>query len=337
MLDVNISQQRLNKILNKIKQAKVLVVGDLMLDEFIWGAVSRISPEAPVPVVLVNRSSFMPGGSCNVANNISSLGGEAYVCGIIGQDQTGAMLMDELKERGVNTDGVFIDDSRPTIKKTRIIAHHQQVVRVDRETDALVKGPVLEKIIHFLERSIKNIDGIVIEDYGKGLIQPKLIKRIIALANKYKKIVAVDPKEEHFPYYKGATVITPNQHEAEVAVSVKIKDEESIIAAGKKLLTKIKCKAALITLGEKGMALFQKNKKFVRIPTVAREVFDVSGAGDTVVASFALAKVSGASMTEAAYISNVAAGIVVGKLGVATVVQEELKREIRFLQNRGLK
>ena len=334
MLNININQQRLNKILSKFKQAKILVVGDLMLDEFVWGGVSRISPEAPVPVVLVNRSSFMPGGACNVVNNLRSLGGEVYACGVIGQDQAGAVLVDGLKERAINTEGVLIDASRPTIKKTRIIAQHQQVVRVDREVNGLVEAVLLEKIIHFIEKIIKDINAVIIEDYGKGLIQPKIIKRIIALATRHKKIVIVDPKEEHFSYYKRVTLITPNQHETEAAASIKITDEGSLKAAADKLINKLKCKALLITLGEKGMALFEKGKKIVRIPTVAREVFDVSGAGDTVAASFTLAKVSGASMKEAAYISNIAAGIVVGKLGVAVVTPQELKKQIRVLQGR---
>ncbi len=330
---ININQQQAHKIISRFSKAKVLVIGDLMLDEFIWGTVSRISPEAPVPVVLVNRSSFMPGGACNVANNIRSLGGQVNICGVLGRDRTADMLMDELKLRGVNTDGVLTDEARPTIKKTRIIAHHQQVVRVDWEADTPVKEPVLDKIILFIEKTIKDIDAVIIEDYGKGLIQPKLIKHTIKLANRYKKIVAVDPKEEHFSYYKNVTVVTPNQHEAEVGSSVKIKDEPSVSLAGEKLLKKLKCRAALITLGEKGMALFQEGKKYIRIPTVAREVFDVSGAGDTVIACFTLANVSGANMQEAAYISNIAAGVVVGKLGVATVDQKELIAKIKSLQN----
>jgi D-glycero-beta-D-manno-heptose-7-phosphate kinase len=328
---------RINKVINSFKNARILVVGDLMLDEFIWGTVSRISPEAPVPVVLVNRSSFMPGGACNVLNNIRALGGQVYACGIIGQDQTGAILIDELRERAINTEGVLIDPLRPTTKKTRIIAHHQQVVRVDTEVEGLVKGVFLERIIHFAEEKVKDIDAVIIEDYGKGLIQPKLIKRVIKAAKRYKKIIAVDPKEEHFSYYKGATLITPNQHEAEIATSIKMKDEEAIKKAGNKLLNKLGCKAALITLGEKGMALFEKNKRFVRIPTLAKEVFDVSGAGDTTIATFILANVSGASMKEAAYISNVAAGIVVGKLGVAVVATDELKAVIAEIQRKPLR
>jgi len=338
MKSINITHQRLNKILSKFKQARILVVGDLMLDEFIWGTVSRISPEAPVPVVWVNRSSFMPGGACNVVNNIRALGGEVYACGVIGQDSAGAMLIDELRERAINTEGVLIDTSRPTIKKTRIIAHHQQVVRVDREGNGLVKSVLLEKIIHFIKKAIENVDAVIIEDYGKGLIQPKLIRRVITLAKKYEKIIVVDPKEEHFSYYKGVTLVTPNQHEAEVATSIKIKDEDSLKKVANKLIGKLKCKALLITLGEKGMALFQGSlssrqagREFTKIPTVAREVFDVSGAGDTVVASFTLAKASGGSMKEAACISNIAAGIVVGKLGVAVVTPQELRKEARTI------
>ncbi|MFH0731986.1 MAG: D-glycero-beta-D-manno-heptose-7-phosphate kinase [Candidatus Omnitrophota bacterium] len=323
--------QQANKIISGFRNAKVLVIGDLMLDEFIWGDVSRISPEAPVPVVKVSRSSYMPGGSCNVVNNINALGGEVYACGIIGQDQTGALLIDELRERAINTEGIFIDKSKPTIKKTRIIAQHQQVVRVDREVEGQADNFLLNKIFDFIQKKASLVDAIVIEDYGKGLIQPKLIKFVIRLASKYKKIVVVDPKEENFQYYKGVTLVTPNHHELETATSIKVKDRDSLKKACVKLLNMLKCKAVLATLGDRGMALLEDSMKFITIPTVAREVFDVSGAGDTVVASFTLAKLAGAKMREAAYISNVAAGIVVGKLGVAVVTPEELRAELKRL------
>ncbi|MBN1405487.1 MAG: bifunctional hydroxymethylpyrimidine kinase/phosphomethylpyrimidine kinase, partial [Candidatus Omnitrophica bacterium] len=255
-----------------------------------------------------------------------------YACGVVGQDTTGAMLIDELRERGINAEGIIVDSERPTIKKTRIIAHHQQVVRVDSEADIPIKRRLLDKLTNFIEEKIKDIDAVIIEDYGKGLIQPHLIKRIVSMGKKYKKIIAVDPKEEHFSYYKGVTVVTPNQHEAEIAASIKIKDEPSVQKAAKRLMDKLKCKAVLITLGEKGMALLEEGGKFNRVPTVAREVFDVSGAGDTAIATLTLAKVAGATMQEAAYISNAAAGIVVGKLGVAVVDPDELKKAIKFLQ-----
>lgn len=329
MTKAKLSQPRIHKILSKFNKAKVLVIGDLMLDEFIWGSVSRISPEAPVPVVLIDKSSFMPGGASNVMNNIRSLGGQVYACGVIGQDQNGAILADELRQRAVNTDGIFVEPLKPTIKKTRIIAQHQQVVRVDKETHGLISPEVHSRISNFIEKVIKDVDAVIIEDYGKGLIQPKLIKHVIKLAKQNKKIIAVDPKEDHFSYYKGVDIVTPNLHEASSASHTKIKDKQSLEIAAGKIIKKLSCKALLITLGEQGMALFESGKRMVQIPTIAREVFDVSGAGDTVIALFTLAKSVGASMKEAAYISNVAAGIVVGKLGVAVVKPQELKRQLK--------
>jgi len=315
---------RYKKIIGNFSKAKVLVVGDLILDEFIWGDVSRISPEAPVPVVWVKKESFMPGGASNVANNLISLGAEVYAAGVIGDDEYGAILRSELEQKGINTKGVLIDNSRPTTLKTRVVAQHQQVVRIDRERVGALEDRTVASVASYIGRVIDDMDAVIIEDYGKGVITPKLLAKVVPLVKSKDKIISVDPKEEHFRYYKGITVITPNNHEAGRAVGFEIKDDETLKKAGEKLLARLNCRIALITLGENGMALFRKGKKMERIPTVAQEVFDVSGAGDTVIASYTLALASKPDPIRAAHIANCAAGIVVGKVGIAVVTPEEL-------------
>ncbi len=323
------SYTRLKSIVSEYKNKKILVIGDLILDEFIWGKVSRISPEAPVPVVWVDNESFMPGGAANVANNISSLGAKVYLVGVVGSDDRAAILRGELEHKGINTDGIITDATRPTTLKTRVIAHQQQVVRIDKERIGPVREKIVNKVVNYLKKSIDEIDAILIEDYGKGLITPKLLKSIIGLAKKYKKTISVDPKEEHFSFYRGVTVITPNYQEASRAVGFKISDKASLKKAGQILLNKFKVKIAIITLGEEGMAVFEKGKPPKRIPTIAQEVYDVSGAGDTVISSLTLSLASGATPMQAAHIANCAAGIVVGKVGISVVGEDELIARIR--------
>ncbi|MCM8790929.1 MAG: D-glycero-beta-D-manno-heptose-7-phosphate kinase [Candidatus Omnitrophica bacterium] len=327
MTDKNFAAYR--KIVERFKNIKVMVIGDLILDEFIWGEVSRISPEAPVPVVWVKKESFMPGGASNVANNLRSLGADVYLVGIIGDDERGAILKGELDQKGIHTEGVLTDSSRPTILKTRVVAHHQQVVRIDKEKIDRLHDGMVETIVDHAKATIKNVDAVIIEDYGKGLITPSLLSRVVPLARRYKKIIAVDPKEEHFRYYRGISLITPNHHEAAKAVGFEIKDDSTLKKAGQRLLNMLECKIALITLGENGMAVFQKGKAMKHIPTVAQEVFDVSGAGDTVIATYTLSLAAGADPVCSAHISNYAAGIVVGKVGIAVVTPDELLDRIR--------
>lgn len=317
------------KTVLNFKKASVLVIGDLMLDEFIWGEVTRISPEAPVPVVWVKKESFMPGGASNVANNLRSLGAEVHVVGVVGDDEHGAILRGELEQKGIRTEGILTDGSRPTILKTRVVAHHQQVVRIDKEKKERLSDAMIAEMTAYVKRIIKDVDAVIIEDYAKGVITPALLRKILPLARRYGKIISVDPKEEHFNYYKGITVITPNNHEAARAVGFEINGRETLKKAGTKLLSKLNCRMVLITLGENGMAVFQKNKPMKHIPTVAQEVFDVSGAGDTVIASYTLSLASGADPIAAAHISNCAAGIVVGKVGIAVVAPEELLSRIK--------
>jgi D-beta-D-heptose 7-phosphate kinase/D-beta-D-heptose 1-phosphate adenosyltransferase len=320
---------RLSKIISRFDESTVLVIGDLILDEFVWGQVSRISPEAPVPVVWVDKENFMPGGASNVASNISSLGGRAILAGTIGADSWGGILKSELMTKGIDVSGAITDAGRPTTLKTRIIAQHQQVARIDRERIEPLAARLSTKLVNYLTKRIDDVQAIVIEDYGKGVVTPRLLNAVIQLAKKKKKIITVDPKEEHFSYYKGVTAITPNQHETASAVGFPIKDDETLKKAGAQLLRQLNCKIALVTRGEQGMCLFQKGKRAISIPTATQDVYDVSGAGDTVISVFTLALSCGASPTEAAHIANCAAGIVVGKLGTATVTAEELKERLR--------
>lgn len=322
-------KSRLLDLLKRFKEARILVIGDFMLDQFVWGTVKRISPEAPVPVVEVQRESYMPGGALNVANNIRTLGGIVYPCGVVGRDLEGRMLVKTMRREGIETGGVIYDETRRTTLKTRIIAHSQQVVRFDREKAEDLSKEDLADIMRFIRRVIADTDVIIVEDYGKGVIQPALLGELLKLAKKHKTPVIVDPKEKHFSYYKGVTAITPNRKEAYGALeSSPGHDKLPLKEVGKKLLSKLSCEAVLVTLGEDGMALFEKDGSLTHIPTAAREVYDVSGAGDTVIAVFSMALAVGAKMKEAARISNIAAGIVVGKLGTATVTPEEIQRAL---------
>lgn len=329
----------LKRIINRFKRARILVVGDLILDEYIWGSVERISPEAPVPVIWANKRTYLPGGAANVANNISALGAKVALAGVVGGYKDSAILLSELKKRKINTSGIFTERTRHTTLKTRIIAGHQQMIRVDWEHTHALPAQLNRRIIRFVEDKIHNFDGIIIEDYGKGVINRQLLAELIEVARAHKKIITVDPKEEHFQYYRGVTAITPNRRELENAVrNIKIKDtsnsfrldserlfsDKDIDAAAGRILEYLNPESILVTLGEQGMKLFEKGGRIVHIPTVAREVFDVSGAGDTVISTFTLALCCGATKFEAANLANYAAGIVVGKVGTATTGRQEL-------------
>ena len=320
---------RLSDLLDRFSKAKVLVVGDFILDEFVWGTVERISPEAPVPVVNVVRESFVPGGALNVANNIRTLGARVYPCGVVGRDLRGRMLVKAIRKEGIDSGGVIYDDSRPTTLKTRVIAHSQQVVRFDREDTKELTSYDLKQVWDFIKRTLPEVDVVVIEDYGKGVVVPELLTQILKQAKALKKPVLVDPKEKNFSYYKGVTAITPNRKEA-IAAYGKVTNGQvpDLNDVGKELLKKFSCEAVLITLGEEGMMLFERGGEITKIPTAAQEVYDVSGAGDTVIGVFAMALAARATMKEAAVLSNLAAGIVVGKLGTATVTPKELKESL---------
>ncbi len=311
----------LKRIISNFKKSKILVIGDLVLDRYIWGKVSRISPEAPVPVVEVTGDNFLLGGAANVANNIVSLGGEVTVAGVAGNDRAGQVLRELIDGRGIGCE-VF-EDSRPTTIKTRVVAHNQQVVRFDREDRKAISIGILKNIMLFLGHAVHEHDAVIVSDYKKGVVSRSLIREIVKLAKQKRKLLAVDPKVGHFHFYKGVGLITPNVAEASQGSGVEIKDEKTLIRAGKTLLKRLSCGAVLITRGEEGMSLFEKDK-ITHIPTAARHVYDVTGAGDTVIAAFALAFASGATLQEAALIANHAAGIVVGEVGTAVVTPDKL-------------
>ena len=308
----------------KFSRTRVLVIGDLMFDEFLWGKVSRISPEAPVPVVWVERESAMPGGAANVANNIRALGGRVSLVGVAGRDRWGDALVKALTARQMGVGGV-VRVGRPTTVKTRVIAHHQQVVRVDREHAEPLAAPVVSRLIDAVARQLPGVDAVVIEDYGKGVVTRRLLEAVIPLVRAKRKIITVDPKQEHFDLYRGVTCLTPNRAEAGEAVGRELRTDADVRRAGEEILRRLHSEALLLTLGEGGMCLFERTGRRTMIPTVAQEVFDVAGAGDTVIAAFTLALASGATFERAARIANYAAGVVVGKVGVAVVTTPELR------------
>lgn len=325
-----INKKRALEIIGNFPRSRVLVIGDIMVDHFIWGYVSRISPEAPVPVVEVQSDNFMLGGCANVLNNIFSLGGKVYVTGVIGGDDMGERLLGEFRKRRIETDGIIIETNRPTTLKTRIVAHSQQVVRFDRESRRPIESGSIEKIIKYVKKVIDTLGAIVISDYNKGVISRPLLDGIREVISGKGITVCVDPKQNDFSLYRDFDIITPNHHEAGRAAGMEIIDGRDIVRIGRKLLEKFNFQALLITRGEEGMNLFERNDNTTHtaFPTEAREVFDVTGAGDTVIGVFALSVASGATFKEAAALANHAAGIAVGKVGTATITQDELREAL---------
>ena len=323
-------QNKLLNILDNFKNKKILVIGDIMLDKYIWGDVSRISPEAPVQVVNVLRETFEAGGAANVASNISALGGRALMAGITGNDGAGKILMDELKKKNIDVNGILIDKDRQTTQKVRILGKSQQLLRVDYENNEHIHVDLENAIISFVEKNIKNADVVVISDYAKGVITPEAGRKIMQLSKQNNKPIIVDPKPKHKEFYKDMTLITPNNAEASEMSGIEGESDETAIKMGNNLLKNLNANI-LITRGEKGMSLFEKNGSITSIPSKAREVYSLIGAGDTVVATIALAVASGADFREAAILSNIAAGIKVGKMGTASVSVEEIKKEVENL------
>ncbi len=318
------SPKVLRQYIARFPQASVLVIGDLILDHYIWGRVSRISPEAPVPVVHVDSESFKLGGAANVFNNILALGGKADLCGVIGSDESGRMLLKELGTTRAARGGVVIDQDRPTTRKSRVIAHNQQIVRYDVERRAELKPAMQRRILRYVESRLRELSCLVVSDYAKGVVSATLVSEIIRLATARGIPVVVDPKVEHFSYYKGATIITPNHLEATQAAGVHGDDDQANNEAGAIIRQRLGCQAVLITRGEKGMSLYEGEGVSWHIPTQARQVFDVTGAGDTVIGTLALALSTGASVRDAATLANHAAGIVVGMVGTATLSAQQL-------------
>jgi rfaE bifunctional protein kinase chain/domain len=321
---VEITEQQLKKLFSAIEGKRIAVVGDLMLDKYIWGSVKRISPEAPVPVVEVETEQAGLGGAANVAANIQSLGGTPLLVGVIGSDAAGKHLHQIFQEKNFPTEGIIIDQSRPTTTKTRIIAHNQHVVRIDHESRIEISPTIQHNILTFLHDNIDSIDGIILEDYNKGVMVQSLIKEMITLARKQKKIITVDPKFNNFFEYKDVTLFKPNRHETEEALSVRMKNENDIIVAGKKLMQRLGAENILLTRGEHGMTLFERDGSISHMATKARNVADVSGAGDTVIATMTLALAGSASPKEAATLANLAGGVVVGYVGIVPINKNEL-------------
>lgn len=305
-------------------EIRCLVIGDLMLDEYLWGRADRISPEAPVQVVDVIREELRLGGAGNVVHNLAALGAQVSVCSVVGEDQNGRELLAQFSNHKIDTSAIFADHDRRTSRKTRVVASHQQIVRIDRESREALPAAVERQLCLWIADHAHEHNVIVLSDYNKGVLTPLVIAAAITAAAKNGIPVLVDPKGTDFTRYSGATLLTPNRKEAEAASGITIKDDISLAKAAEAIMSAAALKHLLITRSEEGMSLFSKGGEIVHIPTVAREVFDVSGAGDTVLATLAVGIASGFSMAESARLANVAAGIAVGKLGTSTVTPQEI-------------
>jgi len=330
-IDYNYDRSLLKENIDRFPRARVIVIGDIIMDEYIWGDVSRISPEAPVPVVDVEHETKTLGGASNVIYNMATLGARPVLCGVIGDDRTGRQILNKVDQMGLKTDGMVVEPGRPTSIKTRIVAHNQQVVRFDRESKKNIGPESIEKILDFIGKNLDTIDAIVISDYGKGVISAPLMKGLrdlVRQASEGSIIIAVDPKTGNFEYYQEVDVITPNHHEAGSYCGFEIHDDDTLTQAGRKMLDELKCRSVLITQGKDGVTLFENGGEITHIPTVAKKVFDVTGAGDTVIGTFSLGLASGLDLKSAAVLSNFAAGIVVGEVGTSTVSAEELKKAV---------
>ncbi|MFQ6618522.1 MAG: D-glycero-beta-D-manno-heptose-7-phosphate kinase, partial [Fidelibacterota bacterium] len=322
---IRVKKDRLNEIIENFNGKKIIVFGDLMLDNYLWGTVVRISPEAPVPVVEINSISSRLGGAANVGNNIFSLGGMPVMVGVVGNDQAGESIKSKIKEDGLTIDGIFVDETRPTTLKTRIIAHNQHVVRTDLESKRAISPFLQKKILSYIKSIIDDVDAIILEDYNKGVIVPNLIKEVVELASSRSKIITVDPKFNNFFEFTDVTMLKPNVRETEDVMGVKLVSEEDVKRIGIEMLNRLQCKCLLLTRGEKGMTLFLNNSDITNIPTKARKVHDVSGAGDTVISTFTMALTGGASFLESAVLANYAAGKVCEEVGIVPIEVEKLR------------
>lgn len=323
---------RASEIIEKMKGRNIAVVGDVMLDRYFWGSVSRVSPEAPVPVVDIENETYHLGGAANVAANLKSLGIEPYLCGTIGDDRSGKSFIDIAQNLGINTDGLFQDELRPTTVKTRIIGNNQQIARLDREVRSAISTDGEISILNTL-KSIKKLHGIIFEDYDKGAISPSLIRELCHYAKSENIPVFVDPKYSNFFYYREVTLFKPNRKEAEKALNYEIRNKEDLQRAGKDLLDKLKAENVLITLGSEGMMLFGSNGDAASVPTRARKVADVSGAGDTAIATLSAAYAAGATISEAATLANFASGVVCEEPGIVSVTPEALLESVKQNEN----
>ena len=321
---------RIRKILNKLKEKNILVAGDLMLDKYIFGMVNRISPEAPIQIVNVRKEKYIPGGAANVCNNLAALGCRPYMGGVIGKDEEGQVLLNCLKEKNINSNLlVFSDEEKMTTRKIRVVSQGQQLLRIDYENPKKLKGNTEKEIIKAIKKNFNLFDLIIVSDYAKGVITENIMNVLIQTSIENNKKIIIDPKPKNKKLYKNAYLITPNLKEASEMTGILYEDEESIEKMAL-YLEKEMNSHILITCGDKGMYLLEKNGTFHNLPAKAREVYDVTGAGDTVIATLSLCLASGFTIREAAYIANYAAGIVVGKAGTATTTVKEIIREVRL-------
>ncbi|MBN2018059.1 MAG: D-glycero-beta-D-manno-heptose-7-phosphate kinase [Candidatus Cloacimonetes bacterium] len=321
---MQIDGRKLTDILKKIRSKKILVIGDLMLDHYIIGDVDRISPEAPVQVVKVEKEKFGPGGAANVAQNIKALGAIPIILGTVGDDESGKRLRKIFQKNGISDDGIIMRKGHPTTQKTRVIARNQQLVRIDFEKDDEIDGSVFEQIKTFAEKTVPKVDGIIMQDYNKGLLTKELIHLFTSLAQKHDTFVGVDPKAKNFFDYKNVTLFKPNRNEAEKNLQISIRSNEDLKHAAQELMDRLNCSYIVITLGSKGMFIYDDKKHDWQIPTFSQEVYDVSGAGDTVISTLMLAISAGCDVKTASIIANHAAGVVCGKVGAATASPEEI-------------
>lgn len=321
---ITLQRDRLKQIKNSFRNKKIAVIGDMMLDCYFWGDVKRISPEAPVPVVEVDNEFYRFGGAANVALNILKLGGVPYPIGVIGNDNDGRIFTSLVNETNIKSDGLIVVNSRPTTAKTRVIAQDQHVVRIDKESKKYIDEETQQKLYSHIEENIKVLDGIILQDYNKGVLTPSLIEKVINLANENNVLITVDPKFNNFFLYKDVTVFKPNRKEAEDVLGMKIKTEDDITVAGNTLLERMNAGNVLLTLGEEGIAVFRKGEPEKRMPTKARKVADVSGAGDTVISTLTMALAANANVIEASYLANYAGGIVCEEVGIIPIEFEKL-------------
>jgi len=321
---IKLSENRIKELKHNFEGKRIAIIGDMMLDGYFWGDVKRISPEAPVPVLEVGEEFFRFGGAANVALNIAALGGIPIPIGVIGDDNYGTIFSSLLNDSGISSNGILIDESRPTTTKTRVIADSQHVVRIDKESKEYLNSTIEGKIFDYVKKNINGFDGIILQDYNKGVLTKSLIEKIVNEANKSNKLITVDPKFENFWSYKNVTVFKPNRKEAEEKLGVKITSSEDVSLAGNKLLEKLNAQFVLLTLSEEGIAVFEKDREEKRMPTKARKVADVSGAGDTVISTLTLALAAGADILEASYFANYAGGIVCGEVGIVPVDKDKL-------------
>ena len=330
------TEKRLRELLGSFKGKRIAVVGDLMLDRYYWGSVHRVSPEAPVPVVEVDTESVRFGGAANVANNIQALGGRAFLVGLVGDDYPGSMFRKMLTDLGLDTGGIVTDPSRPTTIKTRVIAAGQHVVRIDNESKLDCPEDLQKALIDAVRSNMRSLDGVIIEDYNKGVVTRDLIHAVIASAGQEGKPVTVDPKFNNFFEYRNVTVFKPNRREVEEALGGKLNTIADVERAGKNLLDSMKAENVLLTRGEEGMSLFESSGAVTHLPTTAEVVQDVSGAGDTVISTLTMALVAGGGITESCILANCAGGVVVGAVGIVPILPAQLlDAALRDLEKRG--